>query len=81
MIYAGGIFPPAMNEAGQVAFVDRYGIQIVGVYRGDGKTPIKIARIGDPLPGGGTLSWFSSGTTPDINDPGRSCFRCGRQLR
>jgi hypothetical protein len=78
MIYAGGIVPPAMNEAGQVAFVDRAGIAVVGIYRGDGKTPIKkIARIGDPLPpfpGGGTLSWFSSGTTPDINDLGEVVF-------
>src|SRR5207248_11464888 len=35
-----------------------------------GKTPLTIARIGDPLPGGGTLSWFSSRTTPEIDDPG-----------
>src|SRR6266513_2402435 len=44
MIYGypyGGIVPPAMNEAGQVAFVDRSGIDVVGIYRGDGKTPIK----------------------------------------
>src|SRR5207248_9684237 len=56
MIYAGGIVPPAINASGQVAFVDRAGIAVVGIYRGDGKTPIKIARIGDPLPGGGTVS-------------------------
>jgi hypothetical protein len=78
MIYgypSGGIFPPAMNEAGQVAFVNRNGISIVGIYRGDGKTPIKkIARIGDPLPGGGTLGSFSSGTTTDINDLGEVAF-------
>src|SRR5205823_3384821 len=75
MIYAGGIVPPAMNAAGQVAFVNRYGISIVGIYRGDGKTPIKkIARIGDPLPGGGTISQFSSGTTTDINDLGEVAF-------
>jgi hypothetical protein len=78
MIYAGGIVPPAMNEAGQVAFVDRAGIAVVGIYRGDGITPIEeIARIGDPLPpfpGGGTLSSFSSGTTPDINDLGEVVF-------
>ena len=71
---AGGIVFPAINAAGQVAFVDRSGIAVVGIYRGDGKTPIKIARIGDPLPGGGTLSWFSGGTTPDINDLGEVVF-------
>jgi hypothetical protein len=75
MIYAGGIVPPAMNEAGQVAFVDRAGIDVVGIYRGDGITPIEeIARIGDPLPGGGTLGRFLSGTTPDINDLGEVAF-------
>ena len=77
MIYGypfGGIVPPAMNEAGQVAFVDRSGIDVVGIYRGDGKLPIKIARIGDPLPGGGTLGRFLSGTTPDINDLGEVAF-------
>jgi len=77
MIYGypyGGIVPPAMNATGQVAFVNRSGIAVVGVYRGDGKTPIKIARIGDPLPGGGTLSSFSSGTTADINDLGEVVF-------
>ena len=74
MIYGVSIVLPAMNATGQVAFVDRSGISVVGIYRGDGKTPIKIARIGDPLPGGGTLSWFSSGTTPDINDPGEVVF-------
>ena len=77
MIYGypyGGIVPPAMNATGQVAFVNRSGIAVVGVYRGDGKTPIKIARIGDPLPGGGTLSSFSSGTTSDINDLGEVVF-------
>jgi hypothetical protein len=78
MIYAGGIFPPAMNATGQVAFVNRSGIAVVGVYRGDGITPIKkIARIGDPLPGGGTLGWFLSGTTPDINDLGEVVFAAG----
>jgi len=74
MIYGVSIVLPAMNATGQVAFVDRSGISVVGIYRGDGKTPIKIARIGDPLPGGGTISWFSSGTTPDINDPGEVVF-------
>ena len=74
MIYGVSIVLPAMNATGQVAFVDRSGLSVVGIYRGDGKTPIKIARIGDPLPGGGTLSWFSSGTTPDINDPGEVVF-------
>jgi hypothetical protein len=77
MIYGypyGGIVPPAMNATGQVAFVDRSGIAVLGIYRGDGKTTLKIARIGDPLPGGGTLSWFSSGTTPDINDLGEVVF-------
>jgi hypothetical protein len=77
MVYGypyGGIVPPAMNATGQVAFVDRAGIAVVGIYRGDGKTPIKIARIGDPLPGGGTLSSFSSGTTADINDLGEVVF-------
>ena len=74
MIYGVSIVLPAMNATGQVAFVDRSGISVVGIYRGDGKTPIKIARIGDPLPGGGTLSSFSSGTTPDINDPGEVVF-------
>jgi len=74
MIYGVSIVLPAMNATGQIAFVDRASIDVVGSYRGDGKLPIKIARIGDPLPGGGTISWFSSGTTPDINDPGEVVF-------
>ena len=74
MINAGTIFPPAMNATGQVAFVDRAGIAVVGIYRGDGKTPVKIARIGDLLPGGGMLGSFSNGTTPDINDLGEVAF-------
>ena len=75
MINAGGIVPPAMNASGQVAFVNRSGIDVVGIYRGDGITPIEeIARIGDPLPGGGTLGRFLSGTTPDINDLGEVAF-------
>jgi hypothetical protein len=43
-----------------------------GLYRGNGSSPIKIARLGDALPGGGSIGAFGGGA--DMNDAGDIVF-------
>jgi len=73
---------PILNESGQVAF--RAALRGTsggltdnqGIYRGDGRTLIKIARSGptQPLPEGGTIHSFGVPSACDMNDSGKVVF-------
>jgi hypothetical protein len=69
-----------LNESGQVAFeatlfnTSGGPADNSGLYRGDGTTLTEIARAGQSLPGGGTLVWFATNTSPDLNDSGEVVF-------
>ena len=63
-----------LNESGQVVFFNTSAGAIEGLYRGNGSTPIKIARLGDALPGGGSIGAFGGDRGPDMNDAGDVVF-------
>lgn len=72
--------PNTVNEAGQTAFaVDLFGAGVDptndgGVYRGDGTILTKIARLGESVPNGGTLTGLSH---PQISNTGEVGFLGG----
>lgn len=81
-IFFPGQINPILNESGQVAF--RAALRgssggltdNQGIYRGNGKTLIKIARSGptQTLPGGGTIHSFGTPSSCDMNDSGEVVF-------
>ncbi|MBL8695518.1 MAG: IPT/TIG domain-containing protein [Planctomycetes bacterium] len=77
--FNGTFFAPAMNEAGDVLFLaDIYlGSSPRGLflYRGTTQTIVKVAAVGDPAPGGGTLAAVGPGS---LNDLGTVVFLAER---
>ena len=78
--FAGFVFAPALNDAGQAAFLaDLSGGGVsatssTGIYRGDGATTVQIARAGQAIPSaaGVTFGGFVLGTA--LNDAGQVTF-------
>lgn len=69
------VFPPTLNDSGQVAFtaLEEIGGWDAGIYRGSGDLLTEIVGRGDPAPGGGHFSHF-----PDyvaLNNSGEVAFR------
>jgi hypothetical protein len=50
----GTVFNPFITRDGEVVFDGNFG----EIFRGDGKTIVPLARLGDAVPGGGTLTSF-----------------------
>ncbi len=66
---------PSLNDLGQVSFgaqLDDVAGVVRGIYRGDGGAIVEIARTGDPLPGGNSLT--SIGVVSAINNAGQVVF-------
>jgi hypothetical protein len=70
--------PPAINNAGQVAFLAFLGGTSGGtaddraIFRGNGGTLTQIVREGQTAPGG--IGAFSAVSPPDLNDAGQTSF-------
>lgn len=89
----GGTFllvgPGSLNDAGDVVFLASGGTSGVSdLFKWSNGTVTKVARVGDPAPGGGTFSFLGTesfgfvdgtmipaGPVPDINDLGQIAFR------
>ena len=65
-----------VNAHGQVAFyatVVRTRVR-EGIFLATGSRIVKLAAVGDPVPGGGTLSEFAKHPIPSLNDAGKIAF-------
>jgi hypothetical protein len=69
------IVAPA-NAHGQVAFFAQviHAKAAEGIFRAGASRIAKAAALGDPVPGGGTLSEFAKHPVPSLNDAGRIAF-------
>jgi hypothetical protein len=65
-----------VNAKGQVAFYARLirAKKAEGIFLATGSRILKIAAIGDPVPGGGKLSEFAKHPIPSLNDAGEVAF-------
>jgi hypothetical protein len=65
-----------LNARGQVAFYASVlrSRQTEGIYLSSGQRIVKVAAVGDPVPGGGVLSEFAKHPTPSLNAAGKVAF-------